>query len=82
MLGWFKKKFSKTEEKTPTPEEVAEFIVPAQETEEDKPQEPKRETQAKAETGPVVEKTSADTSMFQRLKRRSTQTSLMSWKRS
>ena len=45
MLGWFKKKFSKTEENATAAEAVEVPVAPIQETEENKPQEQKVETQ-------------------------------------
>jgi fused signal recognition particle receptor len=71
MLGWFKKKFSETEENsTPAQEVIEEQTTSPLETKEDKQQEQKAETPTTIETEPVAEETSTGTSMFQRLSSR------------
>ena len=70
MLGWFKKKFSKTGEHAAAAEVIAEPSVPVQEIEEDKPQEQKAKTPTTTEVEPVTEETGTGSTMLQRLSSR------------
>ena len=70
MLGWFKKKFSKTEENIPAEEAVEEPLVQAQDPEELEPEEEAAEPPQAIKQQAIIEEENGGSSMFQRLSSR------------